>query len=197
MSDRTDPPDDQLPSEQIETVTPEKVQAGSPGKVSVIDEVMRGAGLDPRDPKVSRVRETIETTILLSGSSPLPPAILLEQWEVLHPGITAKYVAWADIQGRHRRGLETTRTNRSEARQDRGQLIAAFIAIAGLAAAIIIALNTQTWAGAMVASVCAIVGVGGVAAATIVARGFRVPTKDAPARANPARRQQEMPKADQ
>jgi uncharacterized membrane protein len=128
-----------------------------------LGELLRGAGVDVADPEVSRALEISLTSI--SGTSQLPPPILLEKWEVLYPGITAKFVEWIDRQSKHRQRLENQAEERSQLRQDRSQWIAGGIAITGLILAAVVGVFGNPW----VAGVIAVVGVGGPTAAVALA----------------------------
>lgn len=159
------PPEQQLPpNSPIEHSTYPSSGAKVP---SILGEAFKEAGIDISDPKFSRVVEL--TVMSISGSSPLPPAILLEQWESLYPGITAKFVEWIEKQAAHRQFIEKTRAERSEDRQNRAQIMAFVIAVLGLIIAGVVAIFGQGYAAAIVGSVAAVVGVGGVTAATIAA----------------------------
>ena len=63
---------------------------------------------------------------------------MLQQWEPLYPGITAKFVEWTDKQIAHRQGIETRRAQRSEDRQDRSQAITEKVTYLGLILAAIV-----------------------------------------------------------
>ena len=137
--------------------------------------ILRDQGIDPRDPEVSKVLEITFTSI--SGSSSLPPAVLLEQWERLYPGITAKFVEWTEAQSSHRRALETERSQRSEARQDKSQIIFGITAVTGL----FLSAAVGVWGHWFVATVIAIVSVGGPTAATALAnRGHNPASRGRP-----------------
>lgn len=175
MTDEPKPPTDK---------TEDQEQPSAGIKVpALLADSLRQAGIDPNDPKVSLALEM--TIMSFSGSSPLPPAMLLEQWEPLYPGITAKFIEWTETQASHRRTIELGRFDRSENRQDRGQILAFCIGIFGLAMAPLCVWLGGPIAGSIVGAVCAIVGVGGIAAATIAADKLKIAlpdTKAAPKR---------------
>jgi uncharacterized membrane protein len=131
---------------------------------TVLNDALRGAGVDPDDPQVSRALEI--TFMSISGSTSLPPAILLQQWEPLYPGITKKFVEWTEAQTAHRQAIEKARASRSEDRQDRSQAITERAMYLGL----ILAAAVGIWGSWVVGSVLAVVSVGGPAAATLLAR---------------------------
>lgn len=111
---------------------------------AVIGEVLRTAGIDPGDPRFTRALEI--SLKLFSGSLPLPPAEYVEPWEKLIPGIGRQIVVWTEQQGDHRRRLETFRAERTEQRLDRGQFIAAAVALVGLMLSAFVAVNGATTA---------------------------------------------------
>jgi uncharacterized membrane protein len=132
-----------------------------------LGEVLRREGIDPSDPKTSRVLEI--SMMIASGSSALPPAFTVEPWEHLYPGISRKFVEWTEVQSAHRRYIEKQRADRSEARQDRSQTFTVTIAIVGLSLATIVGV----WGNPWVAGVIATVAVGGPAAAVAIANRGR------------------------
>jgi hypothetical protein len=141
----------------------------------VLSEVLRSAGVDTSDPKVSRALEI--SFMFFSGSLPLPPAEMLQKWEPLFPGITAKFVDWTERQSRHRQYLEKLRTERSENRMDRSQMIAAAVALGGLALSALVGIFGNPY----VAGVIAVVSVGGpTAAVAIASRGRKAPSQRPP-----------------
>ncbi len=127
------------------------------------------AGVDAGDTKVLKILQALEIThtrmAVSSGSHALPPAMMLEEWEQLYPGITKKFVGWLDQQTKHRQAIEKERAARAENRADRGQIITGIAMALGLIGATVVGI----W-GSWIASVAlAIVCVGGPAAATILA----------------------------
>lgn len=160
----SEPPKDQPPenekSQQAETPAP----SGTTTVPTVLGDALRAAGIDPNDPKVFRALEV--TFMSISGSSSLPPAILLHQWEPLYPGITRKFVEWAEKQSAHRQTIERQRADRSEDRQDRSQAITERAMYLGLILAAVVGI----WGSWIVGSVLAIVSIGGPTAATALAR---------------------------
>lgn len=122
-------------------------------------------GFDLRDPKLVRI---LVGLMKFQGSLQYPPAEILEGWERLYPGITRKLVEQSERQTRHRHGLETMRTNRSEDRADRGQKIMACLAGLGL----VLSAAVGIFGSWIAACVLAIVSIGGPAAATAIAYGW-------------------------
>jgi uncharacterized membrane protein len=141
---------------------------------SALIEALKQAGLDPSDPRFSRALEI--TSLSISGSTNFPPAVLLQQWEPLYPGITAKFVKWTEEQAAHRRSLEKQEFVRSQRRQDRAQFITAGAMYLGLVLSAIVGIFGHPFASA----VLAIVSIGGPTAATALAH--RVPQQSSPDR---------------
>jgi len=162
---RSSPPSEDADDKQKESVA-EKVPAA-------LGEALRGAGIDPGDPKVSKAIEI--SLMLFSGPLPLPPPHLWEAWERTHPGVTEKIVEWTDRQSKHRQFLERLRAERSENRLDRAQFIAASVAIGGLCLSAVVGILGSP----VVASIIAIVSVGGPTAATafVAWRNGKAPSK--------------------
>ena len=101
----------------------------------------------------------VETTVKFTayGSLPLPSPDLLKQYEDSFPGTVEQLIKLTVQQGRHRQELERLKTQGEERRLNRGQLIAASVALLGIAIAGFVGLYGNPW----VAGVIAIVGVGG------------------------------------
>jgi Flp pilus assembly protein TadB len=74
-------------------------------------------------------------------------------------------IGWTEQQRTHRQSLEQKRTDRSENRMDRGQIFTFVAACLCVTGAIMVGLFGNPY----VASVLAIVGIGGPAAATLMA----------------------------
>jgi uncharacterized membrane protein len=144
-----------VPKKQLEIIPP------------ALDTALRTAGIDTGDPNVFRALE-ISLTMMFSGSLPLPPPLILKEYESVHPGLVAKFVEWTEQQSAHRKTLEKTKTDRSENRLDRGQVIAACVALGGL----VLASVEGIWGNAWVAAIIAIVSVGGPTAAIWFARNI-------------------------
>jgi len=135
---------------------------------AVIEEVLRSAGIEPSDPRFTRALEV--SLKLVSGSLPLPPAEYIEPWEKIIPGTGAKIVEWTEKQGDHRRRLEVFRSEQTERRLDRGQLIAAAVAMFGLFLSAYVAVNNGP---AIVALGLALFSIGGPTACLIIAARWK------------------------
>jgi uncharacterized membrane protein len=133
-----------------------------------LDSALRTAGIDTRDPNVFRALQ-ISLTMMFSGSLPLPPPEILKEYENIRPELVNKLVEWTEQQAGHRRSLEVVKVQRTENRYDRGQTIAASVAIGGLIISGIVGIFGNPW----VAAVIAIVSVGGPTAAIWLARNIR------------------------
>ena len=140
-------------SQQTSDILPSDI---GPGLRSALEE----AGVDPADPSVSKVLEI--SLMAFSGSLPLPPAMLLKEWEECYPGITKKLIEWTEQQASHRRALE----NSEERRLLRGQLFAGVVAFGGLCLATVCGI----FGSPVVASIIAVVSVGGPTAAVLIAQ---------------------------
>lgn len=107
---------------------------------------------------------------------PLPHPAVLAQYDKAMPGLSEKLVLWAEDETRHRRDME--RSVFAEERRGRlwGQAGGALISVLGLVLAsglgVVAAIYNSAFAAA-VATVIAIVSVGGPFAARLLARGWR------------------------
>src|SRR4051794_27951733 len=101
------PPPEKESSQQPTAPAPSaSAEIISPG----LDTVLRKAGIDTRDPKVTKAIEITQTQMILSGSLPLPPPIVLEEYNAAFPGLVEQIVVWTEEQRRHRMKLERERT---------------------------------------------------------------------------------------
>jgi hypothetical protein len=100
-----------------------------------LDTALRTAGVDTRDPKISKAVEmSLEMSLMMySGTLPLPPPPMLAAYNDAFPGVVEKIISWTDQQRDHRFNIERTRVVRSEDRLDRSQRNAFIIALAGSA----------------------------------------------------------------
>jgi uncharacterized membrane protein len=105
------------------------------------------------------------------GSLPIMPPEILAQYDREFPGLGQKLIDWTEQQRNHRQTLERQRTNGSEKRMDRGQIIAGCAAIWGLTLAAAVGI----WGNAWAAGVLAIVSIGGPTAAIYLARTMNAP----------------------
>jgi uncharacterized membrane protein len=101
--------------------------------------------------------------------SPLLPPEVLDQYGKVVPGLPDRFVKWTEEESEHRRAMERAAFEEVRTLRARAQLAGFIVAIAGLATAGYIASTTDSFAAALAASVCAIVGVGGPFAARVLA----------------------------
>jgi uncharacterized membrane protein len=106
--------------------------------------------------------------MVATASLPLPPSIILEEYEKSFPGLGTKIISWTEEQRRHRQGLERQRTEGAERRMDRGQMIAAGVAIWGLTLAAAVGIFGSSYVGIALA----VVSIGGPTAAIWLAKGM-------------------------
>jgi hypothetical protein len=102
-----------------------------------LNSALRTAGIDPTNPEIFRAVE-ISLTMMFSGSLPIAPPQVLNEYKKVDPALVQKLVDWTEQQSKHRRGIENLKANRSEARLDRGQLIGAAVALGGLTLATVV-----------------------------------------------------------
>jgi uncharacterized membrane protein len=145
----------------------------------VLDGALRSAGLDISDPKISRAVEV--TMMVASGPLPLPPPDILEAYETRFPGLVDRFIGWTEEQRQHRFAIETERTRREENRLDRAQIFTASIAVCGLVGATVVGI----YGSVIVASIIAIVSIGGPTAAVYLARHHGSDPTTAPAEEKP------------
>jgi uncharacterized membrane protein len=129
-----------------------------------LNDVLRTAGVDTEDPNVTKALAI--SLMMFRGSLPIPPPPVLEEYERISPGLTKQLIDWTDQQRQHRQAIEKKKTDGSEARMNRGQFIAAGIAVLGLALSTVLGIFGNPW----VAAVMAIVSIGGPTAAVYLAR---------------------------
>ena len=132
-----------------------------------LESVLRNVGLDPKDPNVSKALE-ISLTMMFSGSLPLASAPILKEYGNIRPELIDKLVEWTELQSSHRREMERKRTEGSERRLDRAQLIGAVVATGGL----VLAATAGNYS-APTAIAIALVAVGGPTAAIWLAHNMR------------------------
>jgi len=113
---------------------------------------------------------------MFGGSLPLPPPSILKEYQEIDPALVGKIIQWTELQSDHRKTLEKLRTERSENRFDRGQWIAATVAIGGLCLAALLGKFGNPW----VAVAIAVVSVGGPTAAIWLAHNVRNPPTPSP-----------------
>jgi len=96
-----------------------------------LDVALRTAGLNPDDPQVTKAIQ-ISLMMISGGALPLPPPSILAEYEKAYPGIVSKIIEWTEQQRAHRQALERQRTEGSERRMNRGQIIAGTVAVSDL-----------------------------------------------------------------
>jgi uncharacterized membrane protein len=174
---QSNPPKPPMPTPVAEIIPP------------VLDTALRASGLNPEDPTVTKTVKISSALLIASGSLPLPPAPILAEYEEVFPGLVERIIGWTEEQRKHRQGLEQIRTDRSEARKDRGQTYTFQAACLGLLAAAAVGIFGNPYVGA----VLAIVAIGGPTAATLLAgnSGLNIkrpatPSSPAPSSAPPS-----------
>jgi uncharacterized membrane protein len=139
---------------------------------ATLQEALRKAGLDPADPNTRALELTL---MMYSGSLPFIPPPILREYEEIFPGLGARLVEWTETQRAHRQALERTRTDGAERRMNRGQVWAGLVSLVGLPCSCAVGI----WGNWFVASVIAIVCVGGPTAAVYLARNTPKPPNPA------------------
>lgn len=90
----------------------------------------------------------------------------LRAYSDIDPDLRVELIKELVLQGTHRRELESMVVKGLEQRQNRGQLIACIVAVVGLGLSALVGIRGNTF----VASVLAVVSVGGSTAASVLAR---------------------------
>jgi uncharacterized membrane protein len=101
-----------------------------------------------------------------SEPEPLPSAALLREYAAIDPSLPARIADQFVAQSIHRRELEALVAQGSERRQNLGQMLTFTLASLGVTLAAVVGI----WGNPVVASVLAVVAVGGPAAAFVLAR---------------------------
>src|ERR1700687_2443687 len=122
-----------------------------------LDGALRSAGVNTQNPEVTRAIEVSLSLMVATGSLPVPPASILTEYEQAFPGLGTKIVSWTEEQRKHRQSLEKQRTDGAERRMNRGQLIAAFVAIWGITLAAVVGIFGSLYVGIALA----VVSIGG------------------------------------
>jgi len=131
-------------------------------------DVFEQLGVDTTDPKAVATAQLVMAQTTSMSSSPYPsPAMLRDYDEHYRKDFSERIIDRIDAQTIHRQCLERLRVDRSERRKDRAQWNALIISVGGLGIAGAIAL---TGGSAWIASIIAIVAVGGPNTATVLAR---------------------------
>jgi uncharacterized membrane protein len=139
----------------------------NPESDRLLESILRSSGIDPRNPQVSRALEISLSTMMFSGSLPLVPPPILQEYGNIRPELVDKLIDWTEKQATHRRELERLRTEGSEKRLNRSQWIGAIVAVTGLALSAIVANHSAT------AIAIALVAIGGPTAAIWLAHNTR------------------------
>jgi uncharacterized membrane protein len=163
----------------------ERAKILPPSLVSALE----GAGVDPRDPSVTKALAISLSVMTASASLPLPPPSVMMDYEKALPGLNAKLVEWTERQSQHRQSLERETTHGSERRMNLSQIFTATIALVAL----VLSAYEGQYGNPYVASVIAIVGIGGPAAAVYLARSGRLSGNKLPS----AAKSPSIPKAPQ
>lgn len=103
---------------------------------------------------------------------------MLEKYETTVPGLGEKIVKWTSDESQHRRDMEKTALDEHVQVTRRGQLAGFAIALVGLIVAGIVVSINPNWAVASVASVIAMVSVGGPLAARRLADRWKSRERD-------------------
>jgi hypothetical protein len=90
---------------------------------------------------------------------------MLAEYRDVIPDLPERIVYWTETQAEHRRSLERARADGAEARMNRGQWGALIVAMVGIAASAIVGM----FGNPFVASILAVVSVGGPTAAVVLA----------------------------
>jgi uncharacterized membrane protein len=179
--------DKELPNEagpQGEPPDPGKPRPAPPSEIlsPSLAKALQSAGVDPKNPDITKTVEIISLNMMTAiGSLPLPPPAVLSEYNEVFPGLADQIVKWTEEQRHHRMKLEIQVTTGAEQRMNRGQLIAAGVALIGLSLAALVGIVGNPWAAAVIA----VVSIGGPTAAVYLARGNLVP---APRRSSEADR---------
>ena len=134
-----------------------------------LESTLRSFGVDFRDPNARKVLAAVSLT-MVGASLPFVPPQILEQYKNVDPRLVDKLVEWTDAQSAHRRTLEDRSASRSEDRFDRGQWIAAAVALGGLFLSAAVGIFGNPWVAGIIALVC----IGGPTAAIIFAQHMGV-----------------------
>ncbi len=148
------PLSDDSTAKQPEIILPELIAA------------LRSLGIDPSNPdRAAAVSKALEFSLTMFGG-PLPPPSLLAEYNKAVPGLADRIVGWVEQQREFRQSQERFRSERSQNRMDRGQIIAATVAIVGL----FLAAWVGVWGNVVAACIIAIASIGGPTAAVVLAR---------------------------
>jgi uncharacterized membrane protein len=147
---------------------PDEHGSGDSSPQPVDIKLLQQLGLDVESPHA--IAEAIEllSTVTMSRS-PYPSAEMLSGYEQFRSGFADRILDKIDAQTTHRQRLEEARVFKDERRRDHSQIFGFVTAIAGLSVSALITLQGGSF---LVASIIAIVAVGGPSAANVLARYF-------------------------
>jgi uncharacterized membrane protein len=145
-SETAQPPPDG--AEQLLTYLPKS-------KIEVSDQSDAQNPIGEDDPKVaSKFRALIRQEIsLTSHSGPLPPPILLKEYEDALPGAAERIFAMAERQAAHRQDLEATSVKSGKNRSYAGIVAGFLVSVACVIGGLIVVNNGHDWAGVSIATV--------------------------------------------
>ena len=141
-----------------------------------LEGALETAGVDVNNPQVTKAVQVSASFFVARGSLPIMPPEILAEYEREFPGLGHKIIDWTEQQRNHRQSLERQRTEGSETRMNRGQLIAGGVAVWGVSLAALVGIFGNAWA----AGVIAIVSIGGPTAAIWLARTMNGKTPSPP-----------------
>ena len=110
-----------------------------------------------------------------NGQGPLPSPAILREYGAINPELPTLVVRQFVAQSTHRMELETLVTHGSERRMNRGQIFTFAVTAFGLGLSALVGIHGS----ALVASILAIVAIGGPTTAFVLARTFGHKTSDA------------------
>lgn len=118
----------------------------------------------------SEQREEAAWSLRFEGfASPLLPPEVLERYGNAIPGLDRKLVEWSEEETKHRRSLEREAFEETKALRNRSSWAGPVVAVVGLLISALVIVSTNSAPGAVVASIIAIVSVGGPFAARVLA----------------------------
>lgn len=131
-----------------------------------IEDLLADAGVSRDDPRAQRLLADVRTVVAYQG--PIPPPAVLAEYNRTIPGLGNEIVeAWKQ-QREHRIAMEQELFGGDSKRMNRGQICAVVIAVTSILTAGLVGVFGSAWAaGAIV-----VAGVGGPAAAMILAQRF-------------------------
>ena len=125
----------------------------------------------------AEVIETVTREYHTFRSPLLPPEVMRQYGEVI-PGLEEKLVQWTEDETSHRRGMELAAFDEARQLRMRAQIAGPLLAVLSVVVASSIALYNPSWAGAAIATVIVIAGVGGPFAARQLASRWNSQSDD-------------------